>query len=351
MAGEGEKSSSIRRRLTTSIKRVMSYTSGKSAKSSGSVSSPTEPVPAVAEPTATAPAVASSSAAGASKPSASRPADKTQPKAYRPPKVPTTPPPVMSASERAQALFKKHGLEVKATDLPLATTAPGPRIQKDIRMRVHRSCHKCDTPYGPDKTCLECGHKRCKRCPRHPAKKSKDKGKGPEKLTAKTAPGYKKRKGDIAYGLTIPGRRGGQDLVHKEVRQRVHRKCHRCDTDFGAEKVCSNCKHNRCKKCPRTPHKSSKPAGFYGQLDQNDSEPDYPAPPRRTYKKPRRRIHWTCSKCDTTFIEKTKICAGCGSNRDVTGIRDPPKKPKFKPTDEEIQRLNDALGRTSLASP
>lgn len=255
----------------------------------------------------------------------------------------------MSAAERAQALFKKHGLDVKPSDLPLATTLPAERVQKDIRMRVHRTCHKCDTPFGPDKTCLECSHKRCKRCPRHPVKKSKDKGK--EKVTAKTtAPGYKKRKGDIAYGITIPGRRGGQDLVHKPVRQRVHRKCHRCETDFGPEKVCPKCKHNRCKKCPRSPHKNNKPAGYYEKIDPSDSEPEYPPPPRRTYKKPRRRIHWTCSKCSTTFIEKTKTCAGCGSHRDETGIRDPPKKPKFKPTDEEVQRLNDRLMTTTLGT-
>jgi len=158
----------------------------------------------------------------------------------------------MTASERAQALFKKHGLDVKPSDLPLSNTPQAERVQKDIRMRVHRTCHKCDASYGPEKTCQQCGHKRCKRCPRHPLKKSKDKGK--EKLTAKGAPGYKKRRGDYMYGITIPGKRGGQDLVHKEVRQRVHRKCHRCEADFAGEKVCANCKHQRCKKCPRLPY-------------------------------------------------------------------------------------------------
>ena len=181
------------------------------------------------------------------------PAVKPAVKPHRPPRIPTAPPPVMSAAERAQALFRRHGLDVQPSDLPLSTQPQSDRVQKDIRMRVHRSCHRCETPYGADTTCLECGHKRCKKCPRHPLKKSKDKGK--EKVTTKTgiAPGYKKRKGDIAYGITLPSRRGGQDLVRKEIRQRVHRRCHHCDTDFAAEKVCSKCKHNRCKKCPRHP--------------------------------------------------------------------------------------------------
>ncbi|KAI5847459.1 hypothetical protein BZA05DRAFT_446947 [Tricharina praecox] len=350
--GRSEKSTSIRRRLTTSIKRVMSYTSSKSNKSSGSMIASEPQSPIVASSSAAVTATTAAPVVLASTPAPTRltekPAHKPAHKPYRPPKNPTSPPPVMSAAERAQALFKKHGLDVKSTDLPLSTTPQSDRVQKDIRMRVHRSCHKCETPYGADKTCLECGHKRCKKCPRHPLKKSKDKGK--EKVTTKTgiAPGYKKRKGDIAYGITIPGRRGGQDLVRKEVRQRVHRKCHRCDTDFASEKVCGKCKHNRCKKCPR--HPSPKGGKDYGKNDPTDSEPDYPAPPRRTYKKPRRRVHWTCNNCQATFIEKTKLCGGCGSNRDDTGVRDPPKKPKYKPTDSEVQRLNDRLKQTSLSA-
>ncbi|KAI5813298.1 hypothetical protein BZA77DRAFT_321732 [Pyronema omphalodes] len=333
MAGEAEKSPSIRRRFTTSIKRIMSNKSSKTQAPGGSASV-TDAAPAAAGSTAAAPAAASTH------------------KPYRPPKNPTAPPPTMTASERAQALFKKHGLEVKPSDLPLSTAPQAERVQKDIRMRVHRTCHKCETPYGPDKTCTQCGHKRCKRCPRQPLKKGKDKGK--EKVTAKgtTAPGYKKRRGDFMYGITIPGRRGGQDLVHKEVRQRVHRKCHHCDEDFAGEKVCKKCSHHRCKKCPRLPTKSKNHGPeHYQKADPTDSENEHlPAPPRRTYKKPRRRIHWTCSKCETTFIEKTRICAGCGSNRDDTGVRDPPKKPKFKGASEgDVQRLSDRLRTTQLS--
>lgn len=42
------------------------------------------------------------------------------------------------------------------------------RVLKEIRMRVHRNCHKCDTPYGSEKICVKCGHKKCKACPRYP---------------------------------------------------------------------------------------------------------------------------------------------------------------------------------------
>jgi len=185
-----------------------------------------------------------------------------------------------------------------------------------------------------------------------PGEKSKDKGKGKEKVGEKSGQKVGRKKKKPAYGvtLTLPSRTGGQDLVRKAPRQRVHRTCHRCQTDFAGEKICKKCSHTRCKNCPREPlvtlsnlgyllnvrtkniycfgndrFKKNKPPGYYDGLDPDDSEEDkrLPARPRRTYKRPRRRVHWICTKCSTTFIEKTKICEGCGSNRDDTGLRDP----------------------------
>lgn len=222
-------------------------------------------------------------------------------------------------------------------------------------MRVHRTCHKCSTSFGPDKICNSCNHKRCKKCPRQPVKKPKDKGKGKEKVGERSGQvvGRKKKK-KPTYGvtLTIPSRTGGQDLVRKAPRQRVHRKCHRCQTDFAGEKICRKCSHTRCRSCPREPFKKNKPPGYYDSLDPEDSEEErqLPTRPRRTYKKPRRRIHWICTKCSTTFVERTKICEGCGSNRDDTGLRDPPKKQPYKPTEEDIQRLDERLKQTSLSA-
>lgn len=350
---EPTESKSIRRRLTSSIRKVIRT---GSSKSKSSASTP------AGEPSSTAVAASPAPAAGTStsvtptpKPEvAEKPEEKLRTKPHRAPKVPTARPPPLSAAERAQALFKKHGLDISTMDWPLSKEPQGERVQKDIRMRVHRTCHKCSTSYGPDKVCVNCGHGRCKNCPRHPTKKSKDKGKA--KVGAKTtAPGYKKRKGDYMYGITIPGKKGGQDLVRKPVRQRVHRKCHRCQTDFAGEKICTNCKHPRCRRCPREPHKPDKvAAGHYDKFDPEGSEdePIFPPPPRRTYKRTRRRVRWTCNECNTVFVEKTKECASCGQHRDDVGTRDPPKKTKtkYKPTEEELERLNARLMQTTLSA-
>lgn len=91
-------------------------------------------------------------------------------------------------------------------------------------------------------------------------KKPKDKGKGKEKIGDKIT---RKKKKDYISGLTLPSRTGGQDLVRKAPRQRIHRTCHRCQTDFAGEKVCKKCNHNRCKKCPREPLVPCKPFVYY----------------------------------------------------------------------------------------
>lgn len=99
-----------------------------------------------------------------------KPEAKTKPRTtYYPPKFPGAVAPRMTTAERAQELFKKHGLEISSVDWPLSKVPQGERVQKEIRMRVHRTCHRCDTTYtGADKICSKCSHKRCTKCPRNP---------------------------------------------------------------------------------------------------------------------------------------------------------------------------------------
>jgi hypothetical protein len=167
--------------------------------------------------------------------------------------------------ERARALFAKYGLTLEPHEWMSPRNLNVERVEKPIRMRVRRICHRCQTTYGPDKVCVNCQHVRCKKCARYPPARSKEekearakakaKGKAVEGATATaavTAGATKKQKVPL---LTIPSRTGGQDLVYKPIRQRVRRTCHRCQTLFqGDSKECSNCYHIRCKKCPRDPY-------------------------------------------------------------------------------------------------
>jgi hypothetical protein len=124
-------------------------------------------------------------------------------------------------------------------------------------MRIHRTCHKCNTTFGASKVCVQCQHTRCKNCPRFPPKSSdtKDKGKGKEVTSGDylEPDSYWNLKDDVV--LTMPSRKpGGQPLVRKAPKQRIRRNCHECQTLFlGKSKTCTKCGHIRCTDCPRDP--------------------------------------------------------------------------------------------------
>jgi hypothetical protein len=214
--------------------------------------------------------------------------------------------------ERARALFAKYGLTLDSHDW---ITAPAPeptvqRVEKSIRMRVHRSCHRCGTIYGSEKTCSHCEHKRCKKCPRYPKRKSQDE-KGAE-LAAEEKPKRKRV-------LTITTK-AGNELAYQPSKQRVRRTCHKCETAFipSNATICEQCRHIRCTKCPREPAKLQKwPAGYPGDVDaDSDSEVEKQLEKfRRTWRKPRERVRWECEQCHASFINGTPQCPGCGHER------------------------------------
>ncbi|KAI9865244.1 MAG: hypothetical protein M1824_003396 [Vezdaea acicularis] len=275
--------------------------------------------------------------------------------------------------EKARALFAKYGLTLEPHEWSFPTREPVERVEKPIRMRVHRHCHQCATAFARSKVCPnpQCGHTRCQACPRYPAKKSKssgagDGGPGKSRSTGAAAPGLPLRTPatGIRYGedsrtrqlkgqLRIPSRTGAQDLVYKPARQRVHRTCHRCQTEFGREKVCPNCTHVRCSDCPRDPaHKKKYPNGYSGDVPAVVE----PAPPRqlqeRVLRKPVRRVKWVCHACEKYFVDGEKTCGACGHGRCGDCKRYPPKKkPKEKPDlDPEIVRsVQEKLEKLSLA--
>lgn len=150
--------------------------------------------------------------------------------------------------EKARVLFAKYGLTLEPGEwMSKPADRNVQRVEKPVRMRIRRNCHRCLTTFGADKVCAGCQHLRCKKCFRYPPAKPKDECH--EKDKSKATGSSKKPV------LTIPSRTGGQDLVRKPIRQRVRRTCHRCQALFvGDATVCGECEHIRCKKCPRDPY-------------------------------------------------------------------------------------------------
>ncbi len=163
--------------------------------------------------------------------------------------------------ERARKLGERFGLEIKPSEWH-ATGGDALRVEKPIRMRVHRICHECKTTFGTVKNCPNCGHQRCKACVRYPPKRSEaDKVKSRERRAAilkdkaehpPILADWNTSKKDPPLRKARPG--GGADLVYRKARQRVRRNCCQCERLFErGNKTCPSCSHARCTDCKRDP--------------------------------------------------------------------------------------------------
>jgi len=162
--------------------------------------------------------------------------------------------------ERARKLGERFGLEIKPSEWH-STAGDALRVEKPIRMRVHRICHECQSTFGTSKECPKCKHPRCKSCTRYPPKRSEaDKVLSRERRAAilkereENAPilaDWDTSDKKIVLKRTKPG---GGELVYKKPRQRVRRLCCKCEKLFGrGSKTCESCSHTRCTDCKRDP--------------------------------------------------------------------------------------------------
>lgn len=165
-------------------------------------------------------------------------------------------------AERAKKLGEAYGLELKPSEWH-TTEGTALRVEKPIRMRVHRKCHVCGASFGVSKECSQCKHQRCKQCPRVPPKRteaqkeeSRKKRAAILKERAENAPIIPDWNPDRVkiVELKRPAKTGGQDLVYRKPRQRVRRTCCICQKLFtSGNKTCEGCQHTRCTDCPRDP--------------------------------------------------------------------------------------------------
>ncbi|EKJ78889.1 hypothetical protein FPSE_00931 [Fusarium pseudograminearum CS3096] len=244
--------------------------------------------------------------------------------------------------ERAKKLSERYGLDINVSELQ--TGSPDDtvlRIDKPIRMRVRRTCHKCDTTFSSAKECPSCQHARCTKCTRYPPKRSEAEIIASRerraaiikanKENAPIIPDYSYAFDEKKIVLTRPSKTGGQDLVHKKPRQRVRRTCHECSTLFiSGNKTCAKCGHVRCTDCPRDPPKKDKyPYGYPGDEFGPNSIP-----------------HYQCKECKTIFptgAENGIPCTKCGSEKTDESPRVKPRKVEPEPDPEVLKSLQARL--------
>ncbi|RMJ14991.1 hypothetical protein BHE90_006184 [Fusarium euwallaceae] len=250
--------------------------------------------------------------------------------------------------ERAKKLGERYGLDIKISELQ--TGSPDDtvlRMDKPIRMRVRRTCHKCNATFSSAKECPNCQHARCTKCTRYPPKRteaeiiaSRERRAAIIKANKENAPIIP----DYSYGfdekkivLTRPSKTGGQDLVHKKPRQRVRRTCHECSTLFiSGNKTCEKCGHVRCTDCPRDPPKKDKyPYGYPGDEFGPSSVP-----------------HYECKDCKTVYptgAENGTKCKKCGLEKTDNSPRVLPRKVEPEPDPELLKKLQERLENLKVA--
>ncbi|KAK8105445.1 hypothetical protein PG999_008804 [Apiospora kogelbergensis] len=247
--------------------------------------------------------------------------------------------------ERARRLGDRFGLEVKPAEWN-AARGDVLRVEKPVRIRIHRTCHKCQATFGPGNACPGCQHRRCDQCTRSPPKRTEEEKKASRQRRDAVATAQKDQ--DLApiiphYGLedpivlTRPSQKpGGQDQVHKKHRMRIRRYCHECQSLFKApSRICEQCGHKRCGDCERVPLKQKKyPKGY-----PND-EPG-------TNWAPRHICHECHEKFPADALEAT-MCDNCSHELCVDCPLLAPKKGLTGPGPDELKLLHERLAQLSV---
>lgn len=150
--------------------------------------------------------------------------------------------------EKARALFAKYNMTLEIGEWTPPFKADAVRVERKVRIRIHRHCHRCQTVFGLEKQCTECGHTRCKKCPRTNMRNRQER-KGKSVVTGGIVVDDKYVSMMGPDVLNMPYRRTG-----KELSDAASRICHKCQTTFAGNALqCGACGHQRCAQCPQDP--------------------------------------------------------------------------------------------------
>ncbi|RYO96897.1 hypothetical protein DL765_011470 [Monosporascus sp. GIB2] len=263
------------------------------------------------------------------------PATKKQPEYPGATKIPKS----QIQEERAKKLGARFGLEIKPSEWH-STEGDVLRVEKSVRMRIHRECHRCHTAFGATSECPGCQHTRCKKCTRYPSKRNEREQQANREKREALAKKHRENAPIIPsydYAPTTivlkrPSKTGGQDLVFRKHRMRVRRFCHVCNNQISAHakqaRTCDNCGHRRCGDCPRTPDERAKyPYGY-----PNDE-------PGEKFK----GVH-SCHECGQKFppnADNGADCPNCSHRKcpDCRRVRPRKVEPELSPEALESLRL------------
>ncbi|KAI0525976.1 hypothetical protein F5B22DRAFT_588528 [Xylaria bambusicola] len=270
----------------------------------------------------------------------SQPAPPTPPKKLPEYEGATRIPRIQVHEERAKKLGARFGLEIKPSEWH-SSEGEVLRVDKPVRMRIHRECHRCKSRFGAGNVCPSCQHTRCKQCTRYPEHQTDAERQAnrerreallqKHKDMAPILPSYDYSPQAQQIVLTRPRKTGTQDLVYKgRPRMRVRRYCHVCENLITSHakqaRTCERCDHKRCADCPRYPdNKKSYPYGY-----PNDE-------PGSKFKGV-----FACHECKTKFdpqAEDGTQCSKCAHEKCSECPRVKPRRVEPEPDPEVLESL------------
>ncbi|WPH04632.1 Hypothetical protein R9X50_00752500 [Acrodontium crateriforme] len=229
------------------------------------------------------------------------------------------------------------------------------RVLKSVRIRVHWTCHECNTLFTRDATCHQCGHRRCARCIRSPVKRPEDRehARTPRVVVNQQDINTSREIrtfGDLNFSLASdlevdpdttpdemnepspsinnnqplqtpvdrhePSRTTSKDKAD-DIRTDSKSNCNRlwCDIPFTprSSPSCKYCVHNLC----------STDAAMSSDTSNKQNTPPKKVLPR-IFKRPKQCIRYTCHECNAFFMDRT-VCANCDHRQCGQCPREPPR--------------------------
>lgn len=198
--------------------------------------------------------------------------------------------------EKTRKLFAKYGLTLEPQEWMTPSDLQVQRVEKPIKMRVRRRCHRCQTTFGSDKICNNCQHARCKSCPRYPPARTKEekearvlaraKDKSPEKPPSEppkpaltTTPTPTQNPKNTRSILSKDSHFDGRDVIY------------------------------------------GRPEQMTGVSSDNKNVPM--ERPLRVWRRPRMRVRYYCHNCDTMYAQGENLCTECGEAKGPQTRREP----------------------------
>lgn len=258
--------------------------------------------------------------------------------------------------ERAKKLGARFGLEIKPSEWH-STEGEVLRVDKPVRMRIHRECHRCKTRFGAGDVCPSCQHTRCKQCTRYPDKRTEAEQQAnrekkeallqKHKDMAPIIPSYDYSPQIV---LTRPRKAGNQDLVYKgRPRMRVRRYCHVCESLIHSHakqsRTCEQCNHKRCADCPRYPSVLYPPPIFPVRLFlifSRDNKKSYPYGYPNDEPGSKFKGVFACHECKTKFhpeAEDGSQCSKCSHEKCAECPRVKPRRVEPEPDPDVLETL------------